>query len=648
MARRTPLSGHDFVAFAWVGLVCFGGFSGRAAAGGRSPLGSSFDGGAILVEAGALELTDVKVDSSSAASGGGLFLAAGTNATIQRSLFSSNSAVGDGGAIALAGSLVLENSTVVMNQTVFGSGAGLRVLPGGSAAVRNCTIAGNTTSSGVDAQGIFSAGTAELSNSILAYNQIGDCNQISDLGHNIVFALPCTGAGDSGRTMLGVDPLLDPPANNGGAMETAAPTPASPAIDQGDDATCLADDAIGSARPVGRRCDIGALEVQNTPTCGSGWPVALPPLGGENFWIMWSPPCETFLSSPSFLYGGDMGSAVYDADWVMWARDASVDAYVKLGESDATLPAGNGYWLGRTLEPLGGVLTTVGSSIDLDTLVAQVGAPVPGRWNLLGNPYESWIDWPNVQVDYSSSLHSLQQAQTDGVMDQRMWKYNGMGSYIVSDPAVPGAEGIVWRGEAFWTKAFDAQPSQVNLPAPPPAGGPAKPGSPERAKRRPILGPGEWTVRLTASAVGAVDPGNLFGRLDGTSKGWDSRDLWEPPLPAFVKKQLTVVFPHDDWGEKAGAYTTDFHPLAGLTGDSWNFEVRSTIHDRPITLGWSGPADVIACSRLVDLETGEVIVPEPTGHYRFTLAAASRSFRWEFGSPSPDELRRRPVGDDSR
>ncbi len=91
---------------------------------------------------------------------------------------------------------------------------------------------------------------------------------LASLGHNIDSRDQCNfrAIGDLTRT----DPLLAPPADNGGPVATAALKPGSPAIDAGAPDVCPSTDARGALRHAGGGCDIGAFEVANR---------APPPLG---------------------------------------------------------------------------------------------------------------------------------------------------------------------------------------------------------------------------------------------------------------------------------------------------------------------------------------------------------------------------------
>jgi hypothetical protein len=79
---------------------------------------------------------------------------------------------------------------------------------------------------------------------------------------NINNLVETTGAGfeSCGTPLLSSDPMLGSLTNNGGATQTMALLPASPAINAGKDASCLSTDQRGVTRPQGSHCDIGAYE----------------------------------------------------------------------------------------------------------------------------------------------------------------------------------------------------------------------------------------------------------------------------------------------------------------------------------------------------------------------------------------------------
>ncbi len=154
-------------------------------------------------------------------------------------------------------------------------------------------------------------------------------------------------------------------------------------------------------------------------------------------------------------------------------------------------------------------------------------------------------------------------------------------------------------------------------------------GSPAAAQ----LGPDEWYVRLIVQAGALEDRGNLFGLLDDSVDGPDFHDLEE--LPPFAPPWLTIVFPHPEWGDQAGNYTTDYREAQPGRGNSWDFVVDSDV-PRQITLSWQGPADrlagILARSTLENVETGETVQPVVGGTYTTTMVATEHRFNWRTDS----------------
>lgn len=224
---------------------------------------SAIDGGAIL-NLGTLTLHNGRVSGNSASrNGGGIFNGSASSLTVTASTVSSNAATAtgsDGGGIFNANSatLNLTNSTITSN-TANDAGAGIFNDTGATATFVNDTISNNTASTG-SGGGIFNAGAATLTNTIVANNAGNNCGgSITSGGNNLDSASSCGfGAGN----ISGQDPLLGALADNGGPTQTRALPSGSPAIDAGSNAACPATDQRGVARPypAGGTCDIGAFE----------------------------------------------------------------------------------------------------------------------------------------------------------------------------------------------------------------------------------------------------------------------------------------------------------------------------------------------------------------------------------------------------
>ncbi len=186
-------------------------------------------GGGIYNYLGELMLTGSSIISNSANRGGGIYSDEGygdpalTNVT-----FSDNSAAEYGGGI-----YVYDDNPILTNVTLNGNSA----LSGG---------------------GLYEEyGTFNLLNTIVANSRSGNnCYAILYGSFNLSSDNSC-GFG-AGRDNVNV--MLGPLGNHGGSTLTHLPLPGSPAIDFGTNAGCPSNDQRGASRPIGKACDVGAVE----------------------------------------------------------------------------------------------------------------------------------------------------------------------------------------------------------------------------------------------------------------------------------------------------------------------------------------------------------------------------------------------------
>ncbi|NQV25154.1 MAG: hypothetical protein HQ518_12390, partial [Rhodopirellula sp.] len=289
----------------------------------------SVDGGGIRNDGGTVTIADSVITQNTSQNSAGGINNTG-NLTLTRVTVSDNSAAKTGGGILNAGNLIINTSTIggtsdpsdplipdLRNTSVL-AGGGIVNLTTGTLVMNNSTIAGNVaTSAAAQGAGLYSIGTATLTNVTIAENEsggaggglavgggttqllntlIGNNNSVTTLsndvletlvngvstittqGNNLVenttgatvaFPLPAmAGQPNANGDLVGVTALLGVLTDNGGPTATVAVMPGSPAIDAGADTTDATDqrgitralDDFSVANPNRLGIDIGAYE----------------------------------------------------------------------------------------------------------------------------------------------------------------------------------------------------------------------------------------------------------------------------------------------------------------------------------------------------------------------------------------------------
>ena len=178
--------------------------------------------------------------------------------SIADSSFSNNSSGLFGGAIASFGELSVSNSTLTGNSGV-SYGGGLYLVSLGPNNFTHLTLTNNTAAEG---GGIFIRHldkAVNLFNSVIAGNEGGDCvaKRLSANVANLIADGSCDPA-------LSGDPRLGTLVESEDGSPAYFPLlPKSPAINAADPDHCTATDQIGTPRPQGAACDIGAIEYRH-------------------------------------------------------------------------------------------------------------------------------------------------------------------------------------------------------------------------------------------------------------------------------------------------------------------------------------------------------------------------------------------------
>jgi hypothetical protein len=259
------------------------------------------DGGGVATGSSGQTIIGGSSFTNDAAAGTGGGAESTGDTAIGGSTFVGGSAGGSGGAVGGDSGNVYVYNTTVTGNSAGNSGGGIDV--GNSAAtIVNCTIVGNTAGLGGGVH--VGSGTVALGNTIVAKNTGGGGADVLpdggegvvSLGHNLVgdgtgsTLVDGVNGDQTGTTAHPIDPLLAPLGNNGGPTQTAALIPGSPAIDAGDNALALDQDANplttdqrgpGFPRVLGGAVDIGAFEAPDQPPVVSG--VAVTAAEGASF-----------------------------------------------------------------------------------------------------------------------------------------------------------------------------------------------------------------------------------------------------------------------------------------------------------------------------------------------------------------------------
>jgi hypothetical protein len=257
----------------------------------------SGDGGAIRGEDGVNLTLERMYFNNNVATGfyGGLIMTNQTTLTISESTFDNNRARSCG-AIGVSGTVTITNSTFSANQATgtVDALAGAICNFSFSMTIRSSTVTQNI-GNGANGGGIYSSGTLNLGNTIVAANtgsqSYPDINNsfgtVTSAGFNLIgnnndvqvtfpAGNPNVNNDIVGNAGTPVNPLLGPLQNNGGTTPTHAPLFTSPAIDRGS-SFGLTIDQRGLLRPVDLAnyanaadgADIGAVELQLAPTAAT-------------------------------------------------------------------------------------------------------------------------------------------------------------------------------------------------------------------------------------------------------------------------------------------------------------------------------------------------------------------------------------------
>lgn len=133
---------------------------------------------------------------------------------------------------------------------------------------------------------------------------------------------------------------------------------------------------------------------------------------------------------------------------------------------------------------------------------------------------------------------------------------------------------------------------------------------------RKVREDGAWYVRIIAEADGMLDRGAVLGRLADSVDGQDSHDL-EKRAP-FGRSYLSVLFPHEEWGDDSWGFASDYRSLGRKSSGEWLFAVYVSSDVDEVSLSFEGPAAVLEKSKLTQLGVKGKAVTRKGKNYTFT------------------------------
>ncbi len=392
--------------------------------------------------------------------------------------------------------------------------------------------------------------------------------------------------------------------------------------------------------------------------CGAGVAITTAPTA---LWQQFSMPCtgriDFSVQDVGTLLGGEFSPATYGSRWAVLQRNPTNTGNVPMMITENLVP-GTGHWFKSLDQPNSGLiaisnltarptpLTTglPGCQSAAGCAVLPVASGTPGT-RMIANPLPYNVDWSLARVRVGGpggTVYTPSGAEAAGFLSKQIWIWNGT-SYASWSDAEPNI-GNVQYFRSFFVRVLQGGEGQtIDLLLPgvastittPTTAAMAAGGSAMRAEAAEPTGSGvtrnAWLVDLRAeNAANGWFATAKLGQWPGAGPGTEGGNL--QALAPFTQPYLTLVFPAIGRRTNPGDYVTDLRPANGFA-NRWNFEVRAEPVGNQVTLRWNAPAQVLAKSRVIDLDTGAVFFPADPAYvngYVMELTTPSRRLAWEY------------------
>lgn len=248
------------------------------------------------------------------------------------------------------------------------------------------------------------------------------------------------------------------------------------------------------------------------------------------------------------------------------------------------------------------------------------GNDPPRGWNLIGNPFDEFVDWGSVEFVSANGRQDLREAMdssvhspvTEGVLFEFVSTAGG-GFYSFSpDPTQATMEPM----KGYWLHVL----KEATLIVHNPTGGVGALANTPRQESSSARDNG-WLLQLQAHAGKYQDPVNFIGVSSAATDGYDPGiDVSAPPPLVDV---LNMYFPKNDWGHRSGNFVKDVRSDAAQR-HVWDVEVACKLTNVPVTISWpeinqTVPGDVAL--RLEDLDSGNSVYMRTANGYTFTMSS---------------------------
>lgn len=278
-------------------------------------------------------------------------------------------------------------------------------------------------------------------------------------------------------------------------------------------------------------------------------------------------------------------------------------------------PAGLGYFLSL---PTTGTLDIAASGLtDASYEIKLVyGNDAPRGWNLIGNPYEDYVDWGSVEFVSANGRQDLREAMeddeyspvTEGVLFNFVSSAGGGYYTFPSDPTQDTLAPL----KGYWLHVLKAATLVVHNTGTSTTSAAAR----RDTAKAPAITTTNWNLQLQAQAGKYEDPCNYIGVSAKGTDGYDvGVDVSEPPP---LVDSLRLYMP-----ASTGSLAKDVRSGAQASTE-WQVDVACRLKNVPVTLSWPQINATVprgVALRLKDLSTGQSVYMRTSAGYTFTPKA---------------------------